>query len=113
VTRDSSDAASGEETPNHSPVFSLISHRTENRAGFILWQLRVCFLQVDACELIERRVYSARETPSAESRGKRWSNKRGAVGVGKVELKTRKEQLRIVRINLQLHSSSLRLAAPR
>lgn len=30
---------------NHSPVFSLISQRTENKAGFILWQLRVCFLQ--------------------------------------------------------------------
>lgn len=28
-----------------SPVFSLISHKTENRAGFILWQFKVCFLK--------------------------------------------------------------------
>lgn len=28
-----------------SPVFSLISQRTLKRAGFILWQLRACFLQ--------------------------------------------------------------------
>lgn len=27
------------------PVFSLISQRTLNRAGFILWQFRACFLQ--------------------------------------------------------------------
>lgn len=28
----------------HSPVFSLISQSTENRAGFIRWQFNVCFL---------------------------------------------------------------------
>lgn len=27
------------------PVFSLISHKTLKRAGFILWQLRACFLK--------------------------------------------------------------------
>lgn len=27
------------------PVFSLISQRTLNRAGFILWQFKACFLQ--------------------------------------------------------------------
>ena len=26
-----------------STVFSLISHSTEKRAGFMRWQLRVCF----------------------------------------------------------------------
>lgn len=26
------------------PVFSLISHRTLKRAGFIRWQFRACFL---------------------------------------------------------------------
>jgi hypothetical protein len=31
----------------HLPVFSLISQSTEKRAGFILWQLRVCFLQIN------------------------------------------------------------------
>lgn len=28
----------------HIPVFSLISHRTLKRAGFIRWQFRACFL---------------------------------------------------------------------
>lgn len=27
------------------PVFSLISQSTENKAGFILWQFKVCFLK--------------------------------------------------------------------
>lgn len=27
------------------PVFSLISHSTLNKAGFIRWQFRACFLQ--------------------------------------------------------------------
>lgn len=31
--------------PGLLPVFSLISHRTLNRAGFILWQFSACFLQ--------------------------------------------------------------------
>lgn len=26
------------------PVFSLISHRTLKRVGFILWQFKACFL---------------------------------------------------------------------
>lgn len=30
---------------SNSPVFSLISQSTLNRAGFILWQFRACFLQ--------------------------------------------------------------------
>lgn len=28
----------------HVPVFSLISHSTLKRAGFIRWQFRACFL---------------------------------------------------------------------
>lgn len=28
------------------PVFSFISHRTLNSAGFIRWQLRACFLEI-------------------------------------------------------------------
>lgn len=27
------------------PVFSFISHKTLNRAGFILWQFSACFLK--------------------------------------------------------------------
>ena len=29
----------------HLPVFSFISHRTLNSAGFILWQFKACFLK--------------------------------------------------------------------
>lgn len=32
------------------PVFSLISHRTLNSAGFMRWQLRVCFLHYPKIE---------------------------------------------------------------
>lgn len=28
----------------YSPVFSFISHKTLNKAGFMRWQLRECFL---------------------------------------------------------------------
>ena len=32
------------EEGTHIPVFSLISHRTLKRAGFMRWQFRACFL---------------------------------------------------------------------
>lgn len=47
--RSSSDPTSGVSRPTAGrsvlPVFSLISHRTLKSAGFILWQLRACFLK--------------------------------------------------------------------
>ena len=33
-----------EQILNNKPVFSLISHNTVNKAGFIRWQFNACFL---------------------------------------------------------------------
>ena len=41
----------------NSPVFSFISQRTENRAGFIRWQFNVCFLKIEIKILLEKMSY--------------------------------------------------------
>lgn len=59
------DAAAGD----NLPVFSLISHKTLKRAGFILWQFSACFLKrgQDATLNISTLTKHTHNTPAAHT----------------------------------------------